>query len=130
VRRTEALRVSAAERQVVEGLPAEPDLSGGVPAESRVVGVTHRRTRAETGEQREAELSVRLIDVITSGHRKGGRVLRLPCLTQRIRIERTVVLAMFGAHREARGATADLEHVPGDVRGEQLQLLVTGIVLG
>src|SRR5438105_6577374 len=38
VRRPEALRVSAAEREVVDRLPAEPDFPGGVTAEGRVVG--------------------------------------------------------------------------------------------
>src|SRR5438105_14881401 len=92
VRRPEALRVSAAEREVVDGLPAEPDFPGGVTAEGRVVGVTHRCTGAEACEQREVELGVRLVDVIAGAHRKGGRVLRFTGLAQRIGNERTVVL--------------------------------------
>jgi len=123
VRRAETLRVRAAECETVNRLPAHADLARDLAAEGRVVRPAHCAAEVERRQHREAELAIHLVYVIRRVDRRRERILRFARLAQRIGQERALVFAVFDTDCEARRAIGDVEHVTGDVGGEQRQFL-------
>ena len=121
-RRTEALRVVAADHQVVDRLPGQAELAVGGVAERAVVrvatGHVERQFLRERNvlQHRHVDFEVVLVDAVAAAGRTGRQVGAEAGLGERIRHVDARFVAVLIACRDAEVARRQREHRTGEVR--------------